>query len=76
VLFLPARPPRPPATGAVQPLSCSLVPVILVAYAEVVPEALNGLAGEERMRLYEMPRLEVMPNPGGYEVSESFVQIG
>jgi hypothetical protein len=45
--------------------SCSLVPVILVAYAEVVPEALDGLAGEERIRLYEMPRLEVRPNPEG-----------
>ena len=37
----------------------------MVAYAEVVPEALDGLAGEERMRLYEMPRLEVRPNPEG-----------
>ncbi len=46
-------------------LSCSLVPVILVAYAEVVPEALDGLSSEERMRLYEMPRLEVRPNPEG-----------
>ena len=49
----------------------------MAAYAEVVPEVLDGLAGEERMRLYEMPRLEVRPNPeGGTRSAGSFVQIG
>ena len=35
----------------------------------MVPEALDGLSDEERMRIYEMPRLEVRPDPEGYEVS-------
>jgi hypothetical protein len=35
----------------------------------VVPEALDGLSGEERMRVYEMLQLEVKPDPEGYEVS-------
>jgi hypothetical protein len=35
----------------------------------VVPEALGGLLGEERMRVYEMLQLEVRPYPEGYEVS-------
>src|SRR3712207_2060771 len=38
------------------------------SYAEVVPEALDGLTGEERMRVYEMLQLEVRPDPEGYEV--------
>jgi site-specific DNA recombinase len=45
---------------------------LLVSYAEVVPEALDGLSGEERMRVYEMLRLEVKPEPEGYEVSGAF----
>ena len=39
------------------------------SYAETVPEALDGLSGEERSRVYEMLRLEVTPNPEGYQVS-------
>jgi hypothetical protein len=39
------------------------------SYAEVVPEALNELSGEERMRVYEMLQLEVTPDSEGYEVS-------
>jgi hypothetical protein len=37
-----------------------------------VPEALDGLSGEERMRVYEMLQLEVRPDPEGYEVSGAF----
>jgi hypothetical protein len=45
---------------------------LLASYAEVVPEALDGLSGEERMRVYEMLQLEVKPDPEGYEVSGVF----
>ena len=45
---------------------------LLASYAEVVPEALDELSGEERMRVYEMLRLEVKPDPEGYEVSGAF----
>jgi site-specific DNA recombinase len=45
---------------------------LLASYAEVVPEALGGLSGEERMRVYEMLQLEVRPDPEGYEVSGAF----
>jgi hypothetical protein len=46
---------------------------LLASYAELVPEALDGLTGEERMRVYEMLQLEVRPDPvrpdpEGYEV--------
>jgi hypothetical protein len=42
---------------------------LLASYAEVVPEALDALSGEERLRVYEMLQLEVRPDPEGYEVS-------
>ena len=45
---------------------------LIASYAEVVPEVLDALSGEERMRVYEMLQLEVMPDPEGYEVSEAF----
>ncbi len=45
---------------------------LLASYAEVVPEALDGLSGEERMRVYEMLQVEVRPDPEGYEVSGAF----
>jgi hypothetical protein len=45
---------------------------LLASYAEVVPEALDGLSGEERMRVYEMLQLEVKPDTEGYEVSGAF----
>jgi hypothetical protein len=45
---------------------------LLASYAEVVPEALGGLSGEERMRVYEMLQVEVRPDPEGYEVSGAF----
>jgi hypothetical protein len=42
---------------------------LLAAYTETVPEALDGLSGEERIRVYEILQLEVKPDPEGYEVS-------
>jgi hypothetical protein len=42
---------------------------LIASYAEVVPEALDGLSGEERSRVYRMLQLEVKPDPEGYEVS-------
>jgi len=42
---------------------------LLASYAEVVPEALDGLSGQERSRVYRMLELEVRPSPEGYEVS-------
>ena len=42
---------------------------LLASYAETVPEALDELSGEERMRVYRMLQLEVRPDPEGYEVS-------
>jgi hypothetical protein len=38
----------------------------------VVPEALDSLSGEERMRVYEMLQLEVKPDTECYEVSGAF----
>jgi hypothetical protein len=49
---------------------------LLASYAETVPEALDGLSGEERSRVYEMLRLEVTPDPEGYEVSGAFCSTG
>jgi hypothetical protein len=42
---------------------------LLAAYAEVVPEALDALSSEERIRVYRMLQVEVRPDPEGYEVS-------
>jgi hypothetical protein len=42
---------------------------LIASYAEVVPEALEGLSGEDRSRVYQMLQLEVRPDPEGYEVS-------
>jgi hypothetical protein len=42
---------------------------LVASYAEVLPEALEGLSGEERTRVYRMLQLEVRPDPEGYEVS-------
>ena len=42
---------------------------LLAAYMEMVPDALDGLSGEERSRVYQMLQLEVRPDPEGYEVS-------
>jgi hypothetical protein len=42
---------------------------LLASYVETVPKALDGLSGEERMRVYRMLQLEVRPAQEGYEVS-------
>ena len=42
---------------------------LVASYAEMVPEALDGLSGEGRSRVHGMLRLEVTPDPEGYEVS-------
>ena len=46
--------------------------VLLEAYAESLPDALDDLSGEERNRLYGMLRLEVTPASEGLEVSGAF----
>jgi hypothetical protein len=42
---------------------------LIASYAEVVPEALDALSGEDRMRVYELLQLEVECDMEGYEVS-------
>jgi hypothetical protein len=37
--------------------------------AEMVPEALDSLTGEEKNRVYRMLRLEVAPRAEGYDVT-------
>src|SRR5918995_6624862 len=49
---------------------------LVASYAEMVPEALDGLSGQERSRVYEMLRLEVTPDPEGYEVSGALCSNG
>ncbi len=46
--------------------------VLLQSYAEMVPDALDDLSGEERNRLYRILRLEVTPTSEGLEVSGAF----
>ena len=41
---------------------------LLESLAERVPEALEGLTGEEKCRVYRMLRLEVTPTTEGYDV--------
>jgi hypothetical protein len=45
---------------------------LVASYAEMVPEALDELSGEERSRVYQILQLEVAPDPEGYEVSGAF----
>jgi hypothetical protein len=40
--------------------------VLLESYAQMVPDALDDLSGEERNRLYGMLRLEATPAPEGF----------
>ena len=40
--------------------------ILLESYAQMVPDALNDLSGEERNRLYGMLRLEATPAPEGF----------
>ena len=42
---------------------------LVASYAEMVPQALDDLSGEECMRVYQMLQVEVRPDPEGYEVS-------
>jgi hypothetical protein len=42
---------------------------LLESMAEMVPEALDSLTGEEKSRAYRMLRLEVTPTAEGYDVS-------
>jgi|SRR5215208_526931 len=43
--------------------------VLLEAMAETVPDALDGLTGMERNKLYRMLCLEVTPAPEGYSAT-------
>jgi hypothetical protein len=42
---------------------------LLESWAGILPEALEGLTGEERNKIYRMLRLEVTPTPEGYGVT-------
>ena len=42
---------------------------LIESYASMLPEALDGLGGEERRTLYRMLRLQVVPSPEGYEAA-------
>lgn len=45
---------------------------LVASYAEMVPEALDSLSGEERSNVHQMLNLEVRPSPEGYVVSGVF----
>jgi hypothetical protein len=49
---------------------------LLASYAEVLPEALDGLSGEERMRVYRMLQLEIRHDPQGIRSAGRFVAVG
>ena len=49
---------------------------LLQSMSEMVPAALDDLAGEEKNRLYQMLQLKVMPSAEGYEVSGAFCTSG
>jgi hypothetical protein len=44
--------------------------------AEIVPEGLYSLTGEERNRVYRMLRLEVRPTPEGYNLRGAYCTSG
>lgn len=48
---------------------------LLEFMAGTVPEALDGLTGQERNKLYRLLRLEVTPSPEGFEVSGAFCPL-
>jgi site-specific DNA recombinase len=49
---------------------------LLESLAGMLPKALDDITGEERSRIYQMLRLEVMPVPqGGYEVSGALCTV-
>ena len=49
---------------------------LVASYTEMVPEALDGLSGQGRSRVYEMLQLEVTPDPEGYEVRGALCSSG
>ena len=49
---------------------------LLQSMSEMVPEALDELADEEKNRLYQMLRLKVTPSEEGYEVNGAFCTLG
>ena len=49
---------------------------LLQSMTEAVPGALDDLDGEEKNRLYQMLRLEVIPSGEGYEVGGAFCTSG
>jgi site-specific DNA recombinase len=49
---------------------------VLASLAEMIPEALDDLSGEERNRLYRMLRLTVTPVADGFEASGVFCSAG
>ena len=49
---------------------------LLQSMTEAVPGALDDLDGEEKNRLYQMLRLEVIPSEEGYEVGGAFCTSG
>ncbi len=49
---------------------------VVESYTGMLPDALDGLSGEERRRLYGMLRLEVAPAPEGLEVNGALSTSG
>jgi hypothetical protein len=49
---------------------------LLQTVSETVPGALDDLDGEEKNKLYQMLRLEVIPSEVDYEVSGAFCTSG
>jgi flagellar motility protein MotE (MotC chaperone) len=49
---------------------------LLESMAKIVPDALEGLTPEERIKIYRMLRLKVTPLEEGYEVSGAFCSSG
>ena len=48
---------------------------LLRSMADMLPEALDSLSGEERHGLYGMLRIEVAPMPEGFQVSSALGDI-
>ena len=42
---------------------------LIKSWAEILPETLESLTGEQRNKIYRMLRLEVTPTPEGYSVT-------
>jgi site-specific DNA recombinase len=48
---------------------------LLDSMAQAVPDALDGLTGEERNKVYRLLRLRVMPTPDGFEVTGALTGV-